>query len=104
MCPQPLAPQTPELIALLACTDLTAHIVVRYGYRQARIIGDAVTDGPFEYSGGDDFHRLQERLAAATGDRVDNPEAYEVLTPDDQVICLWFHDWKVAVGPTTQPY
>jgi len=97
-------PELPELIALLATTDLSGYTVVRHGYRKVRVVGDDVTDGPFEYTGGDQFDFLQSRLAAAAESRVDNHECYEVTNPNGQQLCLWFHDWRVAVGTAVRPY
>ena len=96
--------QTPELVALLTKTDLSDHTVVRHGYREVRVVGDDVTDGPFEYIAGDSFDLLQSRLAAAARSRVDNHECYEVTNPDGQKLCLWFHDWRIAVGTAARPY
>lgn len=99
--------QTPELLELdklLGCTDLSGYTVTRHGYRIARVIGDDVTDGPLNYRSGDRIARLQARLAAATGSRLDNHETYVVLSPDGQKICLWFHDWSLFIGTATQPY
>jgi hypothetical protein len=102
--PTQQTPQLPELIALLACSDLSGSMIIRHGYRRARVVGDDVTDGPFPYTSGDEFDQLQHRLAAAVGDRVDNHETYEVWISPDQKIYLWFHDWKVAVGTDIRPY
>lgn len=99
-------PTLDELIKLLNYSNLTAagYTVTRYGYRQQRVVGADVTDGPFDYKRGDQFYRLRNRLADAAGNRVDNHETYVVETPEGQSLCLWFHDWRLAVGTAIQPY
>ena len=97
-------PKLPALVTLVETTDLDRYAVTRHGYRKMRVVGDDVTDGPFEYSSGDQLDRLQHRLAGAAGDRADNHETYEVVFPDGQKLCLWFHDWQLAVGTATLPY
>lgn len=96
------APTLPALLGLLATTDLDCYAVVRHGYREVCVTD--VTDGPFEYTSGDTFDLLQRRLAAAADSRVDNHECYVVTYPDGQQLCLWFHDWRVAVGTAVHPY
>ncbi len=96
--------ESPELIKLLGTINLSGHTVVRHGYRQYRVIGDAVIGRPIAYTDGDRIARLQHRLASAAGSRVDNHETYEVVTPDRQKLCLWFHDWRLVIGTAITPY
>lgn len=95
---------SPALTTLLGATDLSGYVVVRYGYRKMRVVGKDVTDGPLDYTSGDQFDRLQARLAVAAGARVDNHECYVVTLPDGSQLCLWFHDWRLAAGTDTAPY
>lgn len=90
------------LDSLLRTTNFARHTVARYGYGETRIPGE-MTAGPFLYEPGDKFDLLQARLAEVVGVPTDNPECYVVTNQSGQQLCLWFYDWKVAVGTSPQP-
>jgi hypothetical protein len=97
------ATELSELIAALpADLSLIGCTVVRYGYREVRVVGDDVTDGP--YATGDQLDLLQFRLAAAAGSQVGNHECYGITNSAGQTLYLWFRDWRVAVGTAVRPY
>jgi hypothetical protein len=103
--------QPPELSELLDTLDFSGYIVTTQGYRGARVVGNDVTAGPFEYATGDQIDELHHRLAEAAGERRDNHETYVVRTTRavytgefQAKLCLWFYDWKLTVGTATQPY
>lgn len=104
--PKQQTPTLPELVELIACLDLlqAGYAVTRHPYRQRRVVGSAVTDGPFHYELDDGFDSFQKRLAECVGREVGNHETYEVVTPGGQKLFLWFHDYTLAVGTTTEPY
>lgn len=104
--PKQQTPRDQMLIALLGKSDLSGYIVTRHGYRQQRVVGDHVTDGPFEYTSDDPFDQLQQRLAEAVGERPGNHETYVVRSRRDPGVKLyiWFSDWTVVVGKGMRPY
>lgn len=92
------------LTALLQANDLAGYTITRYGYGQARVVGNDVIEGPLNYGSGDSINRLHHLLADTVGDRADNNETYEVVTLDGQKLCLWFHDWRLYVGTAIRTY